>query len=65
MMKMMGRKVKKSHGETMPKNDIIKENELNKLYGKEVSVFVRYGFKKKIDEIQYLIYLQITLLVSQ
>ena len=36
----------------MPKNDIIKENELNKLYGKEVSVFVRYGFKKKIEETQ-------------
>jgi len=36
----------------MPKNDIMKENELNKLYGKEISVFVRYGFKKKVDEIQ-------------
>ncbi len=30
----------------------MKKYELNKLYGKEVSVFVRYGFKKKVDEIQ-------------
>jgi len=30
----------------------MQENNLKKLKGKEVSVFVRYGFKKKVDEIQ-------------
>ena len=30
----------------------MEEKELKKLIGKNVSVFVRYGFKKKIDETQ-------------
>ena len=30
----------------------MKDYDLKKLLEKEVSVFVRYGFKKKVDEIQ-------------
>ena len=28
------------------------ENDLEKLKGKQVTIFVRYGFKKKVDETQ-------------
>jgi ribosome maturation factor RimP len=30
----------------------MKEQELNTLIGKQVTIFVRYGFKKKVDETQ-------------
>ena len=28
------------------------DNDLDKLRGKEITIFVRYGFKKKVDETQ-------------
>jgi ribosome maturation factor RimP len=30
----------------------MKEQELNTFIGKQVTIFVRYGFKKKVDETQ-------------